>query len=397
MKSKSVRKDFKAIVLVLDGVGIGEIPDSVDYGDKGSNTLGNLAMAVGGLNLPNFEKLGLGMITSLKGLTTDLKPIASYGSMLPKSKGKDSTTGHWELMGLVTNYIPPLYPNGFPSDIIESFEKAIGRKVLGNKAASGTQIIEDLGPEHIRTGFPILYTSADSVFQVAAHKNIIPLDELYKICEVARKILTGKHAVLRVIARPFTGEPGNFKRTYERKDYGLNPPGDTLLDNLSSSGYDVITVGKIDYIFTGRGITDIIHTEGNEDGMRKVIDRFKKSFNGLMFVNFIDFDMQWGHRNDTVNFHKGLIAVDNWLPGFLELIGDNVPFFITADHGCDPTTPSTDHSREQVPLLAYCPAYFKGSDLGKRESFTDLAATLAEYFELDNTDFGQSFLDDKSH
>jgi len=390
--SPKLSKEKKAIVLVLDGVGAGELPDAADYGDVGSDTLGNLAKSMGGLDLPNFEKLGLGDIKPLQGVTPVAKPLASYGRMMPKSRGKDSTNGHLELMGLVTDHMPPLYPHGFPPEIIESFEKAIGKKVLGNEPASGTEIIERLGQEHMATGRPIVYTSADSVFQIAAHKDIIPLDELYRICGMARKILTGKHAVLRVIARPFIGTPGNFVRTYERKDFGLDPPGPTLLDELARQTYDVITVGKIDYIFNERGIKEVVHTEGNIDGMHKTADRFSKGFNGLLFVNLIDFDMTWGHRNNAGAFYQGLRDVDSWLEGFLTLIGDDAPFFITADHVSDPTTPSTYHSREYIPILAYSPHFFKGQNLGIRETYSDLAQTLADFFELKGEKYGRSFL-----
>jgi phosphopentomutase len=389
----SMHKNKKqAIVLVLDGVGIGEMPDADKYGDAGSDTLGNVARFVGGFDLPNLEKLGLGKIRPIDGMNSDIEPIASYGKMAPKSSGKDSTTGHWELMGVVSDIIAPLYPDGFPREIIEPFEKAIGKKVLGNSTASGTAIIEELGREHLETGNPIVYTSADSVFQIAAHKGVIPLEELYSICETAREMLAGEHQVLRVIARPFEGELGDFKRTYERKDYGIPPPADTLLDVLKEDNRDVITIGKIDYIFTGRGITEKIHTAGNADGMKQTTDRFNAGFNGLLFVNLIDFDMMWGHRNKPDEFYEGLRAVDSWLVDLLDLIGDDVPFFITADHGCDPTTASTDHSREHVPILAYAPKIFKGKNLGRRDSFSDLAQTIADYFELKNINFGQSFL-----
>jgi phosphopentomutase len=391
MNDKSL-KDKRAIIIVLDGVGAGELPDAANYGDSGSDTLGNLAKKVGGMNLPNFQKLGLGNLKSLQGVTPAEKPLASYGRMMPKSKGKDSTNGHLELMGLVTDHMPPLFPHGFPPEIIEPFEKAIGRKILGNEPASGTEIIERLGLEHMETGRPIVYTSADSVFQVAAHKDIISLDELYRICGIAREILSGKNAVLRVIARPFIGEPGQFKRTYERKDFGLEPDGRTLLDSLFEKKFDVITVGKIDYIFNGRGIKEVIHTQGNLDGMKKTADRFSKGFNGLLFVNLIDFDMTWGHRNNTEDFYQGLRDVDSWLGDFLKLIGNDVPFFITADHGCDPTTPSTDHSREYIPIIAYSPVYFKGKDLGIRKTYSDVAQTLVDFFELSGEKFGQSFL-----
>jgi phosphopentomutase len=392
MRSSKSKTNRKAVVLVLDGVGIGELPDAHKYGDAGSDTLGNLARFIGGFNLPHFEKLGLGCIKNILGMNPGIIPIASYGYMAPKSPGKDSTTGHLELMGYVYDRIPPLFPNGFPAEIIEPFQKAIGRKIIGNIPASGTVIIEELGEQHFKTGSPIVYTSADSVFQIAAHKDVIPLEELYRICEIARGILVGENEVLRVIARPFIGRPGNFKRTYERKDFGIPPQGRTLLDALSEIGHDVITIGKIDYIFDGRGITEAIHTSGNNDGMQKIVDRFKTDFEGLLFANLIDFDMVWGHRNNARAFYQGLRDVDAWLESWLELIGNDVPFFITADHGCDPTTPSTDHSREHIPLLAYCPKHFKGSNLGRRESYGDLAQTIAEFFELPDEDFGQSFL-----
>ncbi len=382
----------RAIVIVLDGVGIGELPDASDYGDTGSNTLCNLAAKVGGLNLPNLAAMGLGNIADIKGVPRVERAMASYGKMAERSAGKDSTSGHWEMMGIVSEKPFPTYPHGFPDEIIKPFEEAIGRKVLGNKPASGTVIIEELGREHMATGRPIVYTSADSVFQIAAHKSVIPLDELYHMCEIARGMLTGKHAVGRVIARPFEGEPGSFKRTYERVDYPLDPPGKTLLDIMKDAGLDTIGVGKVDYLIGKRPFTEVNHTAGNADGMNKAIERIKSGFNGLMLFNLIDFDMLWGHRNNSQDFATGLEYFDSRLPEILGLIGDTDLLIITADHGNDPTTSSTDHSREYVPLLAWQKHFLAGRDLGVRKCFCDIAATIAEFFGVDNTGRGTSFL-----
>jgi len=382
----------RAIVIVLDGVGIGELPDADEYGDTGSNTLVNIAESAGGLMLPNLAAMGLGNITDIKGVPRIERPIASFGKMAEASAGKDSTSGHWELMGLVTKVPFPTYPNGFPEDVISRFEDAVGRKVIGNKPASGTVIIEELGGEHMSTGKPIVYTSADSVFQIAAHKSIIPLDELYRMCEIAREILRGKHAVGRVIARPFEGELGDFKRTYERKDYPIEPHGDTILDILKRGGMDCIGVGKVDYLIGAKPFTEVHHTVGNADGMDQALKRIESGFNGLMLFNLIDFDMLWGHRNNVVDFAHGLEYFDERLPEILSIITDTDLLIITADHGNDPTTPSTDHSREYIPLIAWQKTFLTGRDLGTRESFCDIAATIAQFFGVEGTGAGRSFL-----
>jgi phosphopentomutase len=382
----------RAVVIVLDGVGIGELPDAADYGDAGSNTLCNIAASVGGLNLPNLSVLGLGNIAPIKGVPPVARPLASYGKMAEQSAGKDSTSGHWELMGVVCEKPFPTYPHGFPDEVIKPFEQAIGRKILGNKPASGTVIIEELGPEHIATGRPIVYTSADSVFQIACHKSVVSLEELYRYCEIARAILQGRHAVGRVIARPFEGVPGAFKRTYERRDYPLDPPEKTLLDIFKESGLDAVGVGKVDYLIGAKPFTEVNHTEGNEDGINKAIARIDKGFNGLMLFNLIDFDMLWGHRNNTADFAKGLEYFDFRLPEILRLIGDTDMLMITADHGNDPTTPSTDHAREYVPLIAWQKHFLAGRNLGVRKCFCDASATIAEFFSLLSTGRGVSFL-----
>ncbi len=382
----------RAIVIVLDGVGIGELPDAADYSDEGSNTLVNIAKAMGGLNIPNLAAMGLGNIVPIEGVPPVLKPIAGYGKMAERSAGKDSTSGHWELMGLVTEVPFPTYPHGFPDEVIKAFEKAIGRGILGNKPASGTVIIEELGKEHMSTGKPIVYTSADSVFQIAAHKSVIPLDELYRMCEIARKMLTGKHAVGRVIARPFEGEPGSFQRTYERRDYPLEPHGETILDILQREGLETIGVGKVDYIIGRKAFTEVNHTAGNVDGMNKAVERFGTGFIGLMLFNLIDFDMVWGHRNNVEGFAKGLEYFDQRLPEILTLIDDTDLLIITADHGNDPTTSSTDHSREHVPLLAWQKGFISGRDLGTRGCFCDVAATIAQFFGVEGTGAGKGFL-----
>ncbi|HYE77678.1 MAG TPA: phosphopentomutase [bacterium] len=382
----------QAVLLVIDGMGIGEAPDAHEYRDEGSNTLQNLAAQMGGLDLPNLGRLGLGNIADIQGVPAAERPLASYGRLREVSKGKDSTTGHWELLGLPVHQPFPTYPGGFPPDVIGAFEQAIGRQVLANKPASGTAVIDEYGPEHLATGQPIVYTSADSVFQIAAHTDVIPLDELYRISQIARDLLQGEHAVSRVIARPFVGHPGAFKRTYDRKDYSLPPLNPTLLDRLVETGYEVISVGKVDYLFSGQGITEVNHTEGNADGMRVIAQRFAGGFNGLMFCNLIDTDQTYGHRNDCPGYKAALEAIDAWLPLFLDQLPGDVPFLITSDHGNDPTTPSTDHSREYVPILGYSPEHFHGADLGTRRTFADVAATLADHFGLPTDDWGTSFL-----
>ncbi|MEO7992989.1 MAG: phosphopentomutase [bacterium] len=382
----------QAVLLVIDGCGIGELPDAADYQDRGSHTLANLARWAGGLTLPNFQRLGLGNIAPIDGVPPVAQPLASHGRLNEVSKGKDSITGHWELLGLKLETAFPTYPHGFPREILDPFEAAIGRTVLANKPASGTHVLDEYGAEHLRTGQPIVYTSADSVFQVAAHTDVIPLAELYRICQIARDLLAGDHAVSRVIARPFIGQPGAFKRTYDRKDFALPPTAPTFLDQLVETGYEVVSVGKVDYLFDGRGITEPNHTEGNTDGLKVITERFSAGFNGLFFCNLIDTDQNYGHRNDCAGYKAALEEIDAWLPSFLALLPPDVPFMITSDHGNDPTTPSTDHSREYVPLLAYGPACFNGANLGTRESFADVAATLAAHFGLDPVPWGTSFL-----
>ncbi|MCK4426969.1 MAG: phosphopentomutase [candidate division Zixibacteria bacterium] len=382
----------RIILIILDACGIGELPDAHLYGDEGSNTIVNTARAVDGLKLPNLEKLGLGNIDRIPGVNPQPDALGNYGKMAELSLGKDSTSGHWEIMGLVLERPFPVYPRGFPPEIIEPFEKAIGSKILGNKPASGTEIIEELGKEHVRSGHPIVYTSADSVFQIAAHEEIIPVNELYQMCMKARKILIGEHGVARVIARPFVGEPGSFKRTERRKDFSLPPPEETVLDILKKNSIPVIGMGKIEDLFAGRGLTQSIHTQNNSDGMNKLVEAMKKFEDGLLFINLIDFDMLWGHRNNPQAFASGLEDFDQRFPEVLNLLGSDDLLVITADHGCDPTTPSTDHSREYVPLLVYGKSIGKGVNLGIRKSFSDVGKTTAEIFKVSGTKNGESFL-----
>jgi phosphopentomutase len=373
----------RAILFVLDGVGIGELPDAADYGDEGSNTLANMAKAVGGLNLPNLQRMGLGNIERIEGVPPAEKPIACYGKMREVSAGKDTTTGHWEIAGVIREKPFPTYPNGFPPEIIEAFEKAIGRKVLGNKPASGTAIIEELGEEHLRTGYPIVYTSADSVFQIAAHEEIVPVEQLYEWCRIAREILRGEHEVARVIARPFIGTPGNFKRTPRRRDFSVPPPYPTLLDALTEAGLKVVTVGKIDDIFAGRGVTFAIHTSDNRDGMQQVETLTVQGDFDFLWCTLVDFDTVYGHRNNPQGFAQALKEFDEWLGNFLpKLMGGDL-LIITADHGNDPTTPSTDHSREYVPLLIWTPSLKEGKPLGVRQTFADVAATIAHWLNVE--------------
>ena len=380
----------RAAIIVLDGLGIGPAPDTDAYGDGGSDTLGNVARAVGGLHLPNLEALGLGRCATIPGIAATDAPRAAYGICQPKSAGKDSTTGHWEICGQLIERAFPTYPGGFPAEVIDEFARLTGRGVLANRAASGTAILDEFGAEHQRTGKWIVYTSADSVFQVAAHEDTVPLDELYHACELARAMLHGEHGVSRVIARPFTGEPGAWKRTPRRKDYSLAPPGPTLLDELAARGVPRIGVGKVDDLFAGRGITSE-HTATNADAYRLITDALETLPEGLIFANVIEFDQSWGHRNDVAGFHRGLEELDAALPGLLEPVraGDIVIF--TADHGNDPTTPSTDHAREVVPLLVTGPR-IRPAALGRRRSFADIGQTVAEFLGAAPLAAGDSFL-----
>jgi phosphopentomutase len=381
---------FRRIVwIVLDSVGIGEMPDAEAYGDKGSDTLGNIARQRR-LHLPNLCRLGLANIKPLTGLTPSPSPLGAYGRATLASPGKDTTTGHWEMAGIHLEKPFPLFPHGFPPEVMEPFEQRIGRSTLGNKAASGTEIIKELGEEHVRTGSPIVYTSADSVFQVAAHEEVIPLFELYKICQTARDILRGKYEVGRVIARPFVGEPGAFKRTPNRHDYAVPPPKGMLLDVLEKRGIEVFGVGKISDVFLARGIRESETTKSNADGMAKTLAAMKSLESGLIFVNLVDFDQLYGHRNDVEGYARALEEVDAWLPSFEEKLGAEDLAILTADHGCDPTTPSTDHSREYVPVLTYG-KQARAVDLGLRKTLSDLGQTVAENFDTRIAN-GESFL-----
>lgn len=382
---------FDRIVwIVLDSVGIGEMPDAADYGDIGSDTLGNIARQRT-LHLPNLCRLGLANIKPLAHLDPVPDPLASYGKCALASPGKDTTTGHWEMAGIHLDKPFPLFPHGFPPEILDEFSRRTGRDILGNKAASGTEIIKELGEEHMRTGSPIVYTSADSVFQIAAHEEVIPLWELYKMCETARGILGGKYEVGRVIARPFEGRPGAFTRTANRRDFALPPPKGMLLDQLEAANVEVYSVGKIFDVFLGRGIGPHEKTKSNSDGMAKTLAAMSETPRGLIYVNLVDFDQQYGHRNDVEGYARALEEVDQWLPELEAKLTLADLLILTADHGCDPTTPSTDHSREYVPLLAYARRNPHGRDLGTRATLSDIGQTVAANFGLKIAK-GESFL-----
>jgi phosphopentomutase len=381
----------RVIWIVLDSVGIGAMPDAAAYGDPaGGDTLGNIAR-IRGLELPNLARLGLGNIKPLAGIAPADRASAAFGRCALASPGKDTTTGHWEMVGIHLDRPFPLFPQGFPQEILAEFEHRIGRASLGNKAASGTEIIQELGAEHMRTGSPIVYTSADSVFQVAAHEEVIPLWELYKICETARDILRGPYEVGRVIARPFLGAPGAFQRTANRHDYAVPPPKGMLLDRLDDRGVPVRSVGKIFDVFLGRGIRESAKTKNNADGMAKTREAMNEADDGLIFVNLVDFDQQYGHRNDIEGYGAALEQFDRWIPEFESALGPEDLAIFTADHGCDPCIPGTDHSREYVPLLAMGPRVKGGADLGLRASLSDIGQTVAENFG-ERIAHGTSFL-----
>ena len=383
----------RVIVIVLDGVGAGEAPDAADYGDVGSNSLANTARAVGGLHLPHMGALGIGYITAIQGVHPEEHPTGCYGKMQPRSAGKDTISGHWELMGIYLPTALPTYPHGFPEEVLAEFKRRTGKEVLGNKPASGTEILRELGMEHMQTGKPIVYTSADSVFQVAAHESIIPIPELYHLCETARAMLTGEHAVGRVIARPFVGDaPENFKRTERRRDYPLLPEGDTTLDLLEKVGKTVYSIGKIDDIFGHRGITKGKHTVSNQDSSLALVDALEEDFEGLLFANLIEFDMIYGHRNDARGYANALEDFDRHVPEIQRRMRATDLAMIVADHGVDPTTLSTDHSREYIPLLVFGPQVTANASLGVRKTFSDVAATLAELFALKLPEYGTSFV-----
>lgn len=366
----------KALLVVCDSLGVGGAPDAAAYGDEGSNTLGNCARAVGGISAPNLASLGLGLLTEIAGVPPRADPGTAHGRARERSAGKDTTTGHWEMMGMVLERPFPVYPHGFPEEVIRPFEEAIGRKVLGNRAASGTEIIQELGEEHLRTGRPIVYTSADSVFQVACHEEVVPVPTLYEWCRIARAILTGPHNVGRVIARPFAGRPGAFVRTPRRRDFSVPPPGPTVLDRLVEAGVAVYGVGKIRDIFAGQGITEGRYSDSDDHGIDLSLGLLGRPGPALVFTNLVDLDSKYGHRNDPEGYARCVEAIDRRIPELLEAL-DGGLLFLTGDHGCDPTTPSTDHSRELVPILV---GGLRGGpyDLGLRGSFADIGATLAE-------------------
>lgn len=383
----------RVILIVLDGVGVGELPDADAYGDQGSDTLGNIARQIP-LRLPTLRRLGLARVAPAVGTPQPHPPSGAFGRMAERSAGKDSVTGHWELMGLVLDRPFPVFPDGFPAPVISEFERRIGRGTLGNKAASGTAIIMELGPEHLRTGYPIVYTSADSVFQIAAHEEVIPVPELYRFCEIAYELVARGMGVGRVIARPFIGAHGQFTRTANRKDFALPPFAPTLLDRLTGAGLPVVAIGKIEDLFAGRGITTAIHTVSDDDGMDRIENAMQSTRRGLIFANLVDFDSVHGHRNDTPGYAANLERFDVRLATLLQRIGPRDLVVITADHGNDPTTQSTDHSREHVPLFVVSPAVRPGVDLGIRSTFADLGQTLADLFRLAPLGHGVSFLSD---
>jgi phosphopentomutase len=380
----------RAAIIVIDGLGIGPAPDTDAYGDTGSNTLGNVARAVGGLTLPNLAALGLGNCAPIEGVPPVPHPRAAHGICLPASAGKDSTTGHWEICGVVLPRPFPVYPEGFPAELIAEFSRRTGRGVVGNKAASGTRILEELGPHHLATGDWIVYTSADSVFQVAAHESVVPVAELYAACETARALLQGPHAVARVIARPFVGGPGTWKRTGNRRDLSLPPPGVTLLDRLAEARVPVVGVGKVDDLFAGRNLTST-HTPTNPEAYRLIDEALARLEAGFLFANVIEFDQTWGHRNDVAGFHRGLLELDGMIPAWLARLREQDLIIFTADHGNDPTTPSTDHSREVVPVLALGPQV-RPVPLGVRTTFADIGQTVAEFLGFPPLGAGHSLL-----
>ncbi len=375
--------DRKIVLIVMDSVGIGELPDAERYGDKGSHTLKNIINYNNGLLIPNLVNLGIGNIQGIDIPYKADSPAGCFGKANEQSAGKDTTTGHWEIAGLNIKKPFPVYPDGFPDEIIIPFTKKIGKEILWNKPASGSEIINKLGDIHVETGKPIVYTSADSVFQIAAHEKVVPLEALYEYCRIARKLLQGEHGVGRVIARPFLGTSGEYYRTEYRKDFSLPPTGKTMLDIISEKGLDVVGIGKIYDIFAGRGITKSIPTKGNEDGVNNTIKAMQEDFTGLIFVNLVDFDMKFGHRNNAEGYGRALEEFDKRIPDIISALGENDILIITADHGCDPTTASTDHSREYIPILVYGNSVLCGVDLGVLDTFSDIGATVLDLFGMD--------------
>jgi phosphopentomutase len=390
-----VNRPRKVVVLVCDSLGVGEAPDAAAYGDQGADTIGHAAAAVGGLALPTLGAWGVGRLTGIAGVPAVDPAAAVVARMAERSAGKDTTTGHWEMMGVVLDAPFPTYPDGFPAEVIDAFSAAIGRGVLGNKPASGTEIIEELGAEHLASGKPIVYTSADSVFQIATHKRVVPLEQLYAWCEQARALLRGEHAVGRVIARPFDGEPGSFFRTKERRDYALPPAGPTVLEALEKAGVRTLGVGKIEDIFSRRGLSGSDHTGDNESSLDATV-AFLRQADGptLVFANLVDFDMVYGHRRDATGYARCLERLDARLPAVVAELGEDDWLFLTADHGCDPTAPGTDHTRELTPMVAFSPGGTAGRRLADRDTFADLGATVAELFGVDPPGPGRSFAAD---
>lgn len=382
----------RAVLIVLDSVGVGELPDAADYGDVGSNTVKNIYKSIKNFSLPNLEKLGLLNIDGFEDLKTSDEFLGSVAKCSEKSKGKDTTTGHWEISGLVLDNPFPTYPNGFPEDFIREFEKRVGRKTIGNYPASGTEIIKELGKEHVETGSLIVYTSADSVFQIAAHEEVVPLDELYNICRTAREMLQGEHGVGRVIARPFIGTEGNYTRTGNRRDFSLVPPKDTLLDYVKNNNMEVYAIGKIEDIFVNKGITRSNHTHNNEEGIEATIEAVKEDFKGLIFTNLVDFDMVYGHRNNVQGYADALKYFDDKLPEIIADLKDDDVLIITADHGCDPTTESTDHSREYIPLLFYGKNIKKSNNIRILDTYASIGKTILNMFNIENNIEGVSVL-----
>jgi phosphopentomutase len=383
----------RVILIVLDSVGAGELPDAGRYGDEGSDTLGNLARAVP-LRVPSLRRLGLSRVANVPAAGEEATPIGAYGRMAESSPGKDSVTGHWEMAGLLLDRPFPVFPDGFPASLIAEFERRIGRGTLANRVASGTAIIDELGAEHMRTGKPIVYTSADSVFQIAAHEDVVPVPDLYRWCEAAFELAARGLGVGRVIARPFVGTPGAFRRTPNRRDFSLTPFAPTVLDRLKDGGHPVVAIGKIEDLFAGRGVTAAVHTTSDEDGMDAVGEAMRRTDRGLIFVNLVDFDTQYGHRNDAAGYAANLERFDARLADLLRRLASRDLLILTADHGNDPTTPSTDHSREYVPLFVVGPSVAGGVDLGTRSTFADVGQTIAELFGVGSLPNGKSFLAD---
>lgn len=384
----------RVFLIVLDSVGIGEMPDAANYKDEGSNTLKAAAKSEY-FSTPNLEKLGLFHIDGLTDMANNkVVPQATYARMNEASKGKDTTIGHWEISGIISEKPLPTFPEGFPKELLDEFEKRTGRKVICNKPYSGTEVIKDYGKEHVDTGALIVYTSADSVFQIAAHEGVVPIEELYRYCEIAREICQGATGVGRIIARPFEGEHPDYRRTAKRHDYSLQPPRDTMLNQLKEAGYSVLAVGKINDIFAGSGVTEMVYTKNNSEGIEETLKYQKKEFEGLCFINLVDFDMVYGHRNDVDGYAKALSYFDEQLPRFLESMQEEDILMITADHGCDPSTPSTDHSREYTPLIVYGNQIKGNTNLGTRKTFADIGSTILEYFNVPSRIQGESFLEE---